>query len=362
MKKVIKRGLKPTYLALTIGLLFLLVLAACSSSSEPADSGAGEENGNGGENGSSDAGEQITLAMSIFSSENDLFSQIFRDWAAQVEEATDGRIVFEPYYNASLVSLFDTLDAVVNGTVESGLLSAGAISGQIPATGLLEVYGAYGGRDTYQDLYKEATPILEEIFRENGVELLFWLPGATKVLMWSSGDFMIHPEDFEGKTLRTAGRWLAEQFELLGAVPVTMDPGELYLALQNGTVDGTGQTISLSNAGKLYEVASKFTLFDWSSNTVMYVVNSDVWNSLSPEDQAVIKEISEQVGLQSYVTMEEGEEAILQEILEHDVEMYELTPEEGQAILDIVDQVFDTIVAESGEQGEALNEIIQKYR
>lgn len=319
---------------------------------------------NGDESASSEAEEveTLTIDMALFHTENDAFAEIFKEWASVVEEETDGRVVFQPHYSGSLVDLFDTLETVRAGSVDAGILSAGAVSGEIPALGLLEIINVFPDGEAFQNIYRDSKSVLEEIFEENGVKLLFWASGGNDMLAFHKDDFLTKPEDFEGFKMRTAGRWQAEQVSMLGANPVTMDPSQLYMALQNGTVDSTFQVVGLAHAAKIQEVVSKVVSTGMPANSVQWVVNPDVWEKVSDEDKKIIEEISDEIGLASFQMIEESEVETKKQIEETGGEIYVLTDEEREAFQEIFNQVPEKIVEEAGEPGEKLNEILEQYR
>ncbi|WP_203557081.1 TRAP transporter substrate-binding protein [Bacillus sp. B15-48] len=346
-----------------IGRLFLLfliltVITACSNTSGSSSSTANDENNKEIKTGD----KTVNIAFSLYSSENDLYSVTFREWAEKVEEETEGRVKFTPYYSGQLSSLFDTLDSVKSGTVDGGLLSAGASSGQIDAVSLLEPLGVFRSEEDFKEFYEDSLSVMMDIFQENGVELSFWTVSNTQSLIVHPDKFITNPDQMKGMKIRTAGRWQAEQAEALGAAPVTMDPGELYLALQNKTVDTTVQTVNLTESFKLYEVAPKMSLANISANANMFILNSKVWDSISDEDKEVIRNISINVGLESYSTYAELEETILDRMAENGAEINPLTKEEEDNFLEIYNSITPKIVENVGDQGKELNEILKNYR
>lgn len=339
----LKKKLSGFYLLLAISL----ILGGCSSSA------------NGGASGKKDASVEIDI--SIFHTEKDPFNDIFTEWSEAIEKETDGRITFKPYYSASLVSLFETLDAVRDGSVEAGILSAGAISGQIPEMGLLETIGTFRSEDQYKNIYKDVQPELESLFDGHGLELVMWAPGATDTLVLHKDEFITDLGQYKNLSMRTAGRWQGEQAKLLGALPITMDPSELYLALQNGTVASTFQTVGLTNSQNLHEVTPKMTSLGLSINTIQYVINPDIWSKISEKDQKTIKEISDKVGQSSYSMLNKREKEAIESMSGKGAEFYTLTEEERQGLLEMIDPVNEQIAGES-EKAKAILEIIQKHQ
>lgn len=329
-------------------IVLLLLLVACADSSAKSDSTGAKEN--------------VNIDFSLFSTENDIFSVLFREWAERIEEETDGRVTFTPYYSGQLSSLYETLDAVKNGTVDGGTLSAGAVSGDIDSMSLLEPIGVFENEENFQGFYEDASSLMNEIFNNEGIELTFWTPGTTQMFILNSDTILKNAEQFQGLKFRTAGRWQAEQIKLLGASPMNMDPGELYLALQNNTVDGTIQTVNLTEASKLHEVAPEISLMQAPSNANIFVINSDVWERISEEDQEIIKTISDEVGMGSFAYGLEKENELVESMIEDGAEVYELTEEEKGALLKELGQVVPEIVDSIGEEGKELYEIKKQYQ
>jgi tripartite ATP-independent transporter DctP family solute receptor len=97
------------------------------------------------------------------------------------------------------------------------------------------------------------------------------------------------PEDCKGLKLRVINSpvYLAT-FRALGANPVAMDPSELYLALQQGVVDGFEYPLPDLVAQRMYEV-SKFLSLD-RHTTDFFIVSTSVksWNGFSAQEQGWI--------------------------------------------------------------------------
>ncbi|MBS8266496.1 hypothetical protein DYI25_18910 [Mesobacillus boroniphilus] len=341
--KSLKKKMSGFYLLIVLAL----ILGGCASA------------GTGSSSADDDA--KVTIDMSIFHTENDPFNDIFKDWSEAIEKETDGRVTFKPYYSASLVSLFETLDAVRDGSVEAGILSAGAISGQIPEMGLLETIGTFRSEDQYKGIYKDVNPELESLFNNHDLELLMWAPGATETLVLHKDEFITDLKQYEKLSMRTAGRWQGEQAKLLGALPITMDPSELYLALQNGTVASTFQTVGLTNSQNLHEVTPKMTALGLSINTIQYVVNPDVWRKISEKDQKAIKSISDQVGQSAYSLLQKREEEAIKSMSEKGAEFYNLSDSEREELLNEIQSVNGQIAKES-EKAKTILDIIEKHQ
>lgn len=345
MQSIIKKA------KLLLLVLVLLTIVGCSSEKKQA-SDLSDTSSNK---------KSVNIDFSLFSSENDSFSVLFREWASKIEQQTEGRIKLTPFYSGQLSSLTNTLEAVKNGTVDGGLLSAGAITGQIPSMGLFGTFGTFETEKQFQSVYKEATPLIEQIFKDAGMHLGYWTLGNIYTIHMSPKTLLKDAEQFNGLKIRTAGRWQSEQYKTIGAVPVTMDPSEVYLGLQNGTIDVIGQIPSLTKAFKLYEVAPKMTALKASANSIMYVFNPNVWGQISKEDQQIISKMSEEMAMVSFKFFEEQDMKILKSFTDQGLDIYYLTADEQARILDRMMSITPKVVESAGENGQKLYEILKKY-
>src|SRR5699024_1000262 len=323
----------------------LLSLVACSSS----------DNNNKGEN--------IEIAFSLYSTEDDTYSKMYQDWAQEIEEETEGRVTFDSFYSGQLAELNEAYDAVKDKSVDGAILSAAAISGDIPTMGLLEPVGVFQEENKFEDFYKDSQEEMNKIFDNHELQLLFWTPGnALSFNLSSTDEYIKEAEEFSNLKMRTAGQWQAEQIELMGGSPVTMDPSELYLAFQNHTVDGTIQGVTLTEAQKLYEVSQKMVLSDFTNNANIFVINPDVWEEISEEDQKTIQKISEEKGINSYSKGKEIEKSMAKELEEDGADIYELNAEEQDLLKKQLEEVTPEIIKSVDQEGEEFSEILEEYK
>jgi tripartite ATP-independent transporter DctP family solute receptor len=100
---------------------------------------------------------------------------------------------------------------------------------------------------------------------------------------------VVTPADLEGLKLRTPGsKTRIMAFEMLGAAPVTMNIGELYLALQQGTVDGQENPLGNIKAFSWNEVQKYLSLSSHVYTPVTLAMNGQRWDSLSDEQKAAV--------------------------------------------------------------------------
>ena len=105
-------------------------------------------------------------------------------------------------------------------------------------------------------------------------------------------------EDLKGLQIRVPTNQIQTKgFEVLGATPVGMSLGDVYTALQQGTIDGGENPLSTLYGRKHHEVA-KYLILDGHVLNFTNWVCSDLWfNSLTPEQQEALIETGREAGV-----------------------------------------------------------------
>ena len=99
------------------------------------------------------------------------------------------------------------------------------------------------------------------------------------------------PADCQGLKLRVINSQVYIQaFRALGASTVALDPSELYVALQQGVVDGFEYPLPDLVSVKLYEVSKYLSLDQHTTDFFIVSINKGIWEGLPPDDQAALNQ------------------------------------------------------------------------
>jgi tripartite ATP-independent transporter DctP family solute receptor len=103
------------------------------------------------------------------------------------------------------------------------------------------------------------------------------------------------PEDMKGMKLRVPPAPLFLMFtKSVGANATPIAFAEVYLALQQGTVDGQENPLPTIMAKKFYEVQSHIILSGHITESLVTVVGGHVWSKLTPDEQKIFAEVLKQ--------------------------------------------------------------------
>ena len=307
------------------------------------------------------AWSQNKIDLAVFHPEKNFWTPTLMWWIGEVEKATQGRVKFVPHFAGALVPVNETLKAVRDGSVPAGVISAGAVSGQMPSMAYLE---AIGGMPADVGSFIEAVnalrPVLEAEYRKQGAEYL-WSQGSGGLIVLCRDRHLKQPADWKNRKVRSAGRWQAEQLRNMGVSPVATDPSEQYIALQNRTIDCALSVNVLASALKLHEVAPRVTQLRMPVNLSSYIINKPIYDKISAEDRAAMHKLSIEGDKRSAEHLAKVEADAIAQMKSQKADIYALTDQEVKALRTGIASSFTKMDAEGGETGKQIGSILKKY-
>jgi len=96
--------------------------------------------------------------------------------------------------------------------------------------------------------------------------------------------------------------------------PTAMDFSEVYTALQQGTIDGQENPVSVFSSSKLNEVQKYLTLWDYVRDTTMWVMNKDRLAGLDDASRTIVTECAAQALAWSNHYLDQNESRIIAEL------------------------------------------------
>jgi TRAP-type transport system periplasmic protein len=156
------------------------------------------------------------------------------------------------------------------------------------------------------------------------------------------------PGDLKGLKIRVVGSPLfLDTFSALGANPTQMSWADAVPALSSGAVDGQENPLTVYRAAKLNSAASQKNLTVWGyvADPLIFVVNKDVWNSWTPEDQKAVCDAAIQAARENIEAARKGlappEDTVIKEIEALGVAVVRLTDAEKAEFKKATREVYD---------------------
>ena len=217
-------------------------------------------------------------------------------WAEELKKRSDGRIEIEFFWGQSLVKAKDNLKALGSGLVETAQLIASYNAAELAIWNYSSVpFGIndeWVGMRTWFEMMTTTPEALEEAKRNNFKLLFNNTTGPVHLLC--SKEAVTTVEQIKGKKIRTSGG-LTNLLKALGATPVTIGFGELYQALERGTVDCTQNYTAFIKSYKHYEVASH-TTEAYMGQFLAYGggIALRIWEEMPKDLQDILMEVSDE--------------------------------------------------------------------
>lgn len=142
------------------------------------------------------------------------------------------------------------------------------------------------------------------------------------------------PEDLSGLKLRTVqSPIMTDIFQTLGASPTPMAYGEVYTALQTGTIDGEEINLTSIVAEKHLEVLKYVTLTGQFPFPAVVLINEAKYNQLSDADKQILEEAAAEMQAFMFEEIKKIDADALEQIKAANVQVTELTEEELEAFI-----------------------------
>jgi tripartite ATP-independent transporter DctP family solute receptor len=215
-------------------------------------------------------------------------------WAAQeIAKRTSNRYQIEVFPASTLGKETDINQGLTLGTVDiiyTGQLFAGRTYGPLAIGGAPFMFRDFDHWKRFRDspLFRELANGYEQKSGGNHVSALTYY-GERHV---TSNKAINKPEDMKGLKIRVPDAPLYTMFpRAVGANPTPIAFAEVYLALQNGTVDAQENPLPTIDAKKFYEVQKYIVLTGHITDALLTIVGGPTWNKLSAADKKVFDEV-----------------------------------------------------------------------
>ena len=218
-------------------------------------------------------------------------------FAELVEEGTNGELKVDVGGNAQYGDDMEALTQMRMGTLAFSTNSQGATSSVVPQFSVLGLPFLFNSLPAAWNVMDgEVGDELKKLAEEQGLVLLaLWDNGIRHV---SNNVRPIEtPEDLAGLKIRTPpDEMTVDIFDALGANPMPMNFSELYIALEQGVVDGQENPLMNIYSSKLYEVQDYISLTGHKYESTPLLMSKMVWDMLPAGQQEVIQQAAIEAG------------------------------------------------------------------
>ena len=386
----ISKAVMPMIVASVIVLAAITYVPSISTFLPKALAGDGSYTGNptvSSDNGSSSLGEENAAAFNDIDDYSDLgweeqtwnftcsttetstWADGGRKFGELMEKATGGKVKVAVYAADQLTggNQSEGIQALMNGdpvqiSMHSNLIYS-AFDPRFNVVSLPYLFSSV--EDADQALDGAAGDKLKDILSDYGLHCMGIAENGFRQLTNSVREVK-SVDDMKNLKLRVAGsNLLMECYKRWGADATNMNWSETYTALQQKTVDGQENPLPAIDAASVQEVQPYTSLWNANYDCLFFCINQNIYNALTPEQQAVIDECGRKATEYERYINRAGDEEILGRWQNKNgvtVTTYEdLDVDSFKQAVDGVDQWFVEELKKQGyDDGEALVAAFQK--
>ncbi|MFZ9406289.1 MAG: DctP family TRAP transporter solute-binding subunit, partial [Burkholderiaceae bacterium] len=245
----------------------------------------------------SSAVAQTPMKISISVAQNSHQGVAIDVFAREVEKRTGGRHKIQTFYSGALGAERESIEAVQLGTQELTFTSTGPVPNFVPEARILDIPFLF--RDKAHARAVLDGPIGQEMlgkFEAKGFKALAWGENGVRH-MTNSKRPVNSPDDLKGLKMRTMENPVhVTAYKGLGIVTTPMAFTEVFTALQQGTVDGQENPLSVIMSAKFEQVQKHLSLTGHVYSPAIFLMNKGSFEKLSAADkQAFIEAAREAV-------------------------------------------------------------------
>ena len=318
---------KRSILILSLMLALSIFLSACGSSVSTGGSG------------SPATGEVLTVRLGHQAPAGTAYDQLAVEFKELVEERTDGRIKIDIYSGGQLGGGRALMESIQVGNLEFAVLTAsdmGMFETELEVLDVPYLFEDWDG--AFKFLESDVIEDIKALSGNAGMRTLSYMPRGFRHTTNDTRPITV-PSDMNGLKLRVAESSVyVDAFTKFGASPQSMAWGEVFTALQQGTIDGQENTLITIQDYKINEVQTYLSETGHTFAFGAISVNPAWIDNLPQEDQDIIIQAATDAADVIGKKQLEDETRIAQELKDAGMIFNEV---DKQAFIDLMDPVYD---------------------
>lgn len=340
--------------AVTMSILMAASLTACKGSGQTNQTTAKESSQASQTTESSEkspTGNVIKIQVGYENATKEPAAVAVQKWAELVKEKSGGTMELELFPNSALGKKTELIDQMILGepiiTVADGAFLADygvADFGIFYAPFMFDNWDeewAVIDSDWYKDLCSQlASKAQIRVLSSN------WIYGARNFMTTKQ---VTTPKDASGLKMRVSSNKLSiTSFNSLGVSSVGMDMGDVYQALQAGTIDGVENPITSLANRSFQEVAKYLVKDEHILATSMWICGESFYSTLTDEQKTILSETANEAGLVNNDLQDAAEKDATKLLLDAGVTITDLTPEQKNEWVEAGKKFYETAAGELG--------------
>ncbi|OSQ30657.1 TRAP transporter substrate-binding protein [Thalassospira sp. MCCC 1A03138] len=278
----------------------------------------------------------------------------------KIDEVSGGNIQIKFYEPGALVPALEVFDAVSTGSIDAAFSTPGYWAGKVPALQLFGAvpFGPQAGEYLAWVKFGGGQEIFDRLYAEHGIKSLFCGLIAPEASGWFSKEINT-VEDLKGLKMRFFGLG-AKVMEKLGVSTQLLSAGDIYPALELGTIDATEFSMPAIDLKLGFHQVAKYYYFPgWHQQSTFFdlMINKEKWDGLDKTQQAQIEAVCNDNLAYGFAEGEAIQFSALKELQEKGVNIKKWSPEMLDAMRGAWEEVAGELSAQDADFKEAYDSL-----
>jgi len=234
------------------------------------------------------ASPEYSLELGHVTNPNTPYAQAGAKFAELVKEKTNGEVEIQLFPSSQLGNQRDLVEGITFGTIDLTLTGTAVLGNFLPEIAVFDLPFIFRDKPHAYKALDTVGMEMNKKLEAKGIKILAFFENGIRHLS-NSVKPVKNPEDMNGLKIRVMEQPLyIELMKALGANPTPMAFGELYTALQQGTVDGQENPLANIWTTRLFEVQKYISLTGHTYAAEPLLISLITWNKLPKKYQEAI--------------------------------------------------------------------------
>ena len=229
------------------------------------------------------------------SSPEDTVTQIYAEkFAEEVERLSDGTMLISVYPNSVLGGDRELLESCKEGDIPFVVQNTAPQVTFMPDVAVFDMPAVFETIDEVREHVDnpDFLSMMQQVYGDAGYVLLGYADQGFRVMTTNRNVQLI--SDFKGQKIRTMeNSYHMAYWKALGASPTPMTFSEVYIGLQQGTIDAQENPYEVIVSNKLYEQQDYVVETNHLPHLISLIVSEEFFDLLTDEQQQIIKEAAD---------------------------------------------------------------------
>lgn len=191
--------------------------------------------------------------------------------------------------------------------------------------------------------------VIQGIYEDAGYQILGMADQCFRVM--TSSEPFTGMESFKGQKIRTMENTYHIQFwNAVGASPTPMTFSEVYIGLQQGTIDAQENAYELIVSAKLYEQQEVLVQTNAVPDYITLIVSDDFFRDLDKEQQQIVREAAAIAQEKARESADERREQREEELAAEGMEIVEIDQQTWEEMQEACQPVYENIRKQAGDE------------